>query len=130
MSGKVRRRILDYLRERGSAPVYQIARDLGISYGAAQWHLYVLEREGEVFTVLEGRRRVVMLRNSLDAYLYSLDMTGFFKELWQFLRSLGVEGSSRFVDVVKKLESVHEEIALAILTIVKNLYYVRSGEKS
>jgi DNA-binding transcriptional ArsR family regulator len=57
-SVEARRRIVEFLRERGGASVYQIAKALGISYGAAQWHIYVLEREGVVFSVVQGRRRI------------------------------------------------------------------------
>lgn len=121
-SREVRRRILEYLRSVGSASVYQIAKALGISYGAVQWHLYVLERGGEVFTVSWGRRRMVMLRDSLEAYLYGLDMTGFFKEFWQFLRSRGVGGSTPLMEVVKMLEESHGEVASCLLAIAKALY--------
>lgn len=126
-SREVRGRILEYLRSVGSASVYQIAKALGISYGAVQWHLYVLERDGVVLVVSLGKRRVAMLRDSLEAYLYGLNMTGFFKELWQFLRSRGVEGSTPLMEVVRMLDETYGEVASSLLAIARNLYYVKKG---
>jgi Predicted transcriptional regulator len=125
---EVRRRIVELLRERGGASVYQIAKALGISYGAAQWHLYVLERDGVVFTVSQGRRRVVVLRDSFDAYVGSLRMMDFFRDLWEFLRSRGVEASTPFLDAVRVLGE--GDVSSAFLSIAKNLYYWKRGEGS
>jgi DNA-binding transcriptional ArsR family regulator len=122
----VRRRIVEFLRGRGGASVYQIAKELGISYGAAQWHLYVLERDGVVFTVLQGRRRVVVLRDSFDAYVGSLRMMDFFRDLWEFLRSRGVEGSTPFLEAVRSLGE--GDVSSSLVSIAKNLYYWRRGE--
>ncbi|MCU7788794.1 helix-turn-helix domain-containing protein [Pyrobaculum sp. 3827-6] len=122
---EVRRRIVEYLRATGGASVYQIAKALGISYGAAQWHLYVLERDGVVFTVSHGRKRVAVLRDSLDAYLHSLKMADFFKELWAFLRARGVSSESSFMEVVRGLEADWRDVASALLAIAKNLYHVK-----
>jgi Predicted transcriptional regulators len=120
---EARRRIVELLRERGGASVYQIAKSLGISYGAAQWHIYVLEREGIVFSVLQGRRRIVVLRDSFDAYLGSLRMMDFFRDFWEFLRARGVSGESRFLDVVNSLGE--RDVAAALLSISKAVYYWR-----
>jgi len=126
-SAEARRRIVEFLRERGGASVYQIAKALGISYGAAQWHLYVLERERVVFTVLQGRRRVVVLRDSFDAYVGSLRMMDFFRDLWEFLRSRGVEGSTPFLEAVR---SVGEgDVYSSLVSIAKSLYYWRKSEE-
>jgi DNA-binding transcriptional ArsR family regulator len=127
-SAEARRRVVELLRERGGASVYQIAKALGISYGAAQWHIYVLEREGVVFSVLQGRRRVVVLRDSFDAYVGSLRMMDFFRDLWEFLRSRGVEGSTPFLEAVR---SVGEgDVSSSLVSIAKHLYYWRkSGER-
>jgi DNA-binding transcriptional ArsR family regulator len=126
-SVEARRRIVEFLRERGGASVYQIAKALGISYGAAQWHIYVLEREGVVFSVVQGRRRVVVLRDSLDAYLGSLRMMDFFRDFWLFLRSRGVSGESKFLDVVDSLGE--GDVAAALVSIAKHLYYWRKSEE-
>lgn len=124
-SEAVRRRIVEYLRGAGEASVYQVAKALGISYGAAQWHLYVLEREGVVVSVARGRRRVVMLRDSFDAYLHGLKMADFFKELWGFLRSRGVSTDSAFLEAVRMLEGEGRELAEAFVSIAKFLYSQR-----
>ncbi|AFA39671.1 Bacterial regulatory protein, arsR family [Pyrobaculum oguniense TE7] len=126
-SEAVRRRIVEYLRGAGEASVYQVAKALGISYGAAQWHLYVLEREGVVVSVARGRRRVVMLRDSFDAYLHGLKMADFFKELWGFLRSRGVSPDSAFLEAVRMLEGEGRELAEAFVSIAKFLYSQRGG---
>ncbi|ACB39714.1 putative transcriptional regulator [Pyrobaculum neutrophilum V24Sta] len=125
---EVRRRIVELLRERGSASVYQIAKALGISYGAAQWHLYVLERDGVVFTVVQGRKRIAVLRDSLDAYLNSLKMTDFFRDLWAYLRSRGIDGSTPFMEAVLSLEEDRREVGLSLLSIARNLYHWRRGQ--
>ncbi|MEL9989990.1 MAG: helix-turn-helix transcriptional regulator [Thermoproteus sp.] len=49
-----RRQVLELLKKRGPLTVSQIARELGASIGAVQWHLYVLEREGFVRRVQSG----------------------------------------------------------------------------
>jgi DNA-binding transcriptional ArsR family regulator len=126
-SVEVRRRIVEFLRGRGGASVYQIAKELGISYGSAQWHLYVLEREGVVFTVLQGRRRVVVLRDSFDAYVGSLRVMDFFRDLWEFLRSRGVEGSTPFLEAVRSLGE--GDVSSSLVSIAKSLYYWRRGEE-
>jgi len=125
---EVRRRIVEFLRERGGASVYQIAKALGISYGAAQWHLYVLEREGVVFTVLQGRRRIVVLRDSFEAYVGSLRMMDFFRDLWEFLRSRGVEGSTPFLEAVRSLGE--GDVSSSFLSIAKSLYHWKREEGS
>jgi hypothetical protein len=85
-----------------------------------------LEREGVVFTVLQGRRRVVVLRDSFDAYVGSLRMMDFFRDLWEFLRSRGVEGSTPFLEAVR---SVGEgDVSSSLVSIAKSLYYWRRGE--
>ena len=100
---------------------------MGISYGAAQWHIYVLEREGIVFSVVQGRRQIVVLRDSLDAYLGSLRMMDFFRDFWRFLQSRGVSGESKFLDVVESLGE--GDVAAALVSIAKNLYYWRKSEE-
>ncbi|AAL63773.1 P. aerophilum family 453, possible regulatory protein [Pyrobaculum aerophilum str. IM2] len=124
---EVRRRIVEYLKATGGASVYQIAKALGISYGAAQWHLYVLERDGVVFTVSHGKKRIAVLRDSLDAYLHSLKMADFFKELWAYLRSRGVSSETPFMEVIDMLNEDRRDIALALLSIAKNLYQMKKA---
>lgn len=49
------------LKQRNPLTVYQIAKHLGLSYGAAQWHVFVFEREGLVKTVKVGEKRLVYI---------------------------------------------------------------------
>lgn len=121
----VRRRIVEYLRETGGATVYQIAKALGISYGSVQWHVYVLERDGVVFTVTKGRRKVVVLRDNLDVYIGSLTVTDFFRDLWQLLRSEGIGGSTSFLRAVEALGESWRDVADALVVIARSLYKFR-----
>lgn len=49
-----RREIASFLNRVGAATMSQIAKAVGKSWGATQWHLYVLEREGKVKSVRVG----------------------------------------------------------------------------
>jgi DNA-binding transcriptional ArsR family regulator len=53
----VQEKILEMLRQGGAAPVYKLAKLLGLTYGGAQWHIDRLERRGLVYTVRVGKRR-------------------------------------------------------------------------
>jgi predicted ArsR family transcriptional regulator len=55
-------KILEILRKEGAAPVYKLAKSLGLTYGGAQWHIYRLECRGLVYTVRVGGRRYVALK--------------------------------------------------------------------
>ncbi|MEZ0319456.1 MAG: winged helix-turn-helix domain-containing protein [Pyrobaculum sp.] len=126
--GEVRRRILEFLKSTGGASIYQIAKNLGLSYGAAQWHVFVLEREGLVMTVVHGRRRVAIPRDTFDAYLSSLKVKDFFRDLWQLLRGFGIEGDTPFVSALRVLQEERRGVAACLLDIAKNLYEAgRSG---
>lgn len=50
----VRREILKTVEEMGAATLSQIVKKLGKSWGAVQWHVYVLEREGKLKSVKIG----------------------------------------------------------------------------
>ncbi|MGC8994020.1 MAG: helix-turn-helix domain-containing protein [Pyrobaculum sp.] len=54
--------ILDILRREGPVPIYRLAKELGLSYGAVQWYVFSLERDGVVETVKIGKRRYVALK--------------------------------------------------------------------
>ncbi|ACB39744.1 transcriptional regulator, ArsR family [Pyrobaculum neutrophilum V24Sta] len=49
-----RREILNVVEKMGAATLSQIAKATGRGWGAVQWHLYVLEREGRVRSVRIG----------------------------------------------------------------------------
>jgi len=49
-----RMQLLQIIKERGPLTQGQLARLTGMSWGALQWHLYVLEREGLVERVRQG----------------------------------------------------------------------------
>ncbi|MEM5826717.1 MAG: helix-turn-helix transcriptional regulator [Pyrobaculum sp.] len=50
----VRREILKTVEEMGAATLSQIVKKLGKSWGAVQWHVYILEREGRLKSVKIG----------------------------------------------------------------------------
>jgi DNA-binding transcriptional ArsR family regulator len=50
----VRREIVQTIEKMGAATLSQIVKATGRSWGAVQWHLYVLEREGRVKSVRIG----------------------------------------------------------------------------
>lgn len=118
---------MEFLKSTGGASIYQIAKNLGLSYGAAQWHVFVLEREGLVMTVVHGRRRIAVPRDTFDAYLNSIKVKDFFKELWQLLRGLGIDGDTPFVAALMALQEERREVASSLLSIAKNLYEARKG---
>lgn len=49
-----RREILRIVEQLGAATLAQIAKATGKSWGAVQWHVYVLEREGRLKSVKIG----------------------------------------------------------------------------
>lgn len=49
-----RRRILQFVEQVGAATLAQIAKAIGKSWGSAQWHVYVLEREGKLKSIKIG----------------------------------------------------------------------------
>ncbi|RFA92628.1 ArsR/SmtB family transcription factor [Pyrobaculum aerophilum] len=50
----VRREILRVVEQMGAATMSQIAKATGKSWGAVQWHVYVLEREGKLKSIRIG----------------------------------------------------------------------------
>jgi predicted transcriptional regulator len=50
----VRREIVQIIEKMGAATLSQIVKATGRGWGAVQWHLYVLEREGRVKSVRIG----------------------------------------------------------------------------
>jgi len=50
----IRREILAHIEKMGAATLSQIVKATGRSWGAVQWHIYVLEREGRLKSVKVG----------------------------------------------------------------------------
>lgn len=65
LASHLRRRIVELLREAGPLTQSQLAGALGLSWGALQWHLYVLEREGLVKKVYDGYKPLYYVTSSL-----------------------------------------------------------------
>ncbi|MEZ0318449.1 MAG: winged helix-turn-helix domain-containing protein [Pyrobaculum sp.] len=62
------RQFLELLDKRGPLTVSQIAKELGTSLGATQWHLYVLEREGLIRRVEAGGVAVYTTRRHVGPF--------------------------------------------------------------
>jgi len=54
-------------------------------------------------------------------------MADFFKELWAYLRSRGVSSETPFMEVIDMLNEDRRDIALALLSIAKNLYQMKKA---
>lgn len=50
----LRRQIIEAVQKMGAATLSQIAKAVGKSWGAVQWHVYVLEREGRLRSIKIG----------------------------------------------------------------------------
>ena len=50
----IRREILAHIEKMGAATLSQIVKATGKTWGAVQWHIYVLEREGRLKSVKVG----------------------------------------------------------------------------
>ncbi|MFN3805345.1 MAG: winged helix-turn-helix domain-containing protein [Pyrobaculum sp.] len=73
----VRREILAAVEKMGAATLAQIAKTLGRSWGAVQWHVYVLEREGRLKSVKIGPFTYYYInpRAAAEVILSSVDPT-------------------------------------------------------
>jgi len=57
-------KLLDLVRSRCVASVYEIAKELGISYGTAQWYVASLLRKGLAEDFKIGRKRYISVERS------------------------------------------------------------------
>lgn len=92
--------------------VYQLAKALGLSYGAVQWYVVKLERMGVVKTIKVGNRRyvalgeaswedVVRVRDVLEDFLRALAAHGV--GLDATLRQAFDKLDSRLADLLREL---------------------------
>ncbi|AEA12879.1 regulatory protein, ArsR [Thermoproteus uzoniensis 768-20] len=71
----LKRQIVEAVQRMGAATLSQIAKAVGRSWGAVQWHVYVLEREGKLKSVKVGpfTYYYVDRRAAADVILSSVD---------------------------------------------------------
>jgi DNA-binding transcriptional ArsR family regulator len=107
--GGPREEIVEALRKLGAVPVYRLAKILGMSYGAVQWYVFTLEREGVVRTFRVGRKRYVTLNT--DEWMDSVIVVDVLEELAMTLRALGVDPGMSLRDALALLERKAPHIA-------------------
>ena len=104
-----RKAILEILRREGPVPVYRLAKALGLSYGAVQWHIFTLEREGLVETIRVGKRQYVALKTADVAR--TIKVADALEELALTLRAYGVRPDMSLQEAIELLEKKAPHIA-------------------
>jgi DNA-binding transcriptional ArsR family regulator len=113
----VQEKILEILRQEGAAPVYKLAKSLGLTYGGAQWHIDRLERRGLVYTIRVGGRRYVALKG-VDLFA-KVTVEDVVEELVQALSAYGVELKTPLREALEKLEAKAPHLAEALRLIAE-----------
>ncbi|MGC9119568.1 MAG: helix-turn-helix domain-containing protein [Thermoproteus sp.] len=115
-------RALDLLRREGPQPVYKIAKALGLSYGAAQWLVFRMEREGLVRTVKVGGRRYVCLPAGGGPPARLRDLLA---ELRRAVKGLEDETPERAVEELERrgMREAAEALRLLARAFFRNLYF-------
>lgn len=108
--------ILDIVRREGPISLYYLAKALGVSYGTAQWYVYIMEREGLVSTVKVGRRRYVVLRSS--DWLSKIRVGDILEEFMLTLAAYGVKPDMTFEEAIKILGKKSPHVAELLYKIV------------
>ncbi|ABL88986.1 putative transcriptional regulator [Pyrobaculum islandicum DSM 4184] len=101
--------ILEILKREGPVPVYRLAKALGVSYGAVQWYIYTLEKEGVVETVKIGKRRYVVLKAS--DWMGNVKVGDILDEFLLTLSALGVKPEMTLREALETLEKRAPHIA-------------------
>jgi DNA-binding transcriptional ArsR family regulator len=97
--------------------VYKLVKSLGLTYGAAQWHIGKLERRGLVYTVRIGGRRYVALKGvDLFAKVTVKDVV---EELVQALSAYGVELKTPLREALERLEAKAPHLAETLRLIAE-----------
>ena len=113
----VQEKMLEILRQEGAAPVYKLAKLLGLTYGGVQWHIDRLERRGLVYTIKVGRRRYVVLKG-VDL-LTKMTVEDVVEELVQALSAYGVELKTPLREALERLEAKAPHLAEALRLIAE-----------
>lgn len=109
--------ILEILRREGPAPIYKLAKELGLSYGAVQWYVFSLEREGLVETIKVGKRRYVALKTS--DWLGNIRVADVLEDFILTLAAFGVKSDMTLRDALAVLEKKAPHIAELLKKMVE-----------
>jgi len=116
----VQEKILEMLRQEGPVPVYKLTKSLGLTYGAAQWHIDRLERRGLVYTVKIGGRRYVALK---DANPFTkITVEDVINELKYNISAYGIEPQTPLQEALERLKNKAPHLAEALRLIAERKY--------
>jgi len=101
--------IVDILRREGPMPIYRLAKELGLSYGATQWYVFTLEREGVVETAKVGKRRYVMLKTA--DWMSNIKVSDVLEEFMLTLAAFGVKPDMAIKEAIDILEKKAPHVA-------------------
>ncbi len=121
---EVKTNILDLLRKEGPQPVYKIAKALGLSYGAAQWHIFYLERQGLVKTYKVGNRRYAAINPAADA-LSIIKVEDVLEDVALTLMAYGIKPNMTVAEAVERLERVAPHLAELVKMMAEERYKER-----
>ncbi len=109
--------ILEILRREGPVPVYRLAKALGLTYGAVQWYIFSLEREGLVHTIKIGKRRYVALKTS--DWFANVKVADVMEEFLLTLLTFGVKPDMTLREAIEVLEKKAPHIAELLRKLVE-----------
>lgn len=101
--------IVEILRKEGPMPIYRLAKEVGLSYGATQWYVFTLEREGIVETVKIGKRRYVMLKTT--DWMSSIKVSDVLEDFMLTLAAFGVKPDMSIQKAVEILDRKAPHVA-------------------
>ena len=107
--------IIRLLKEKGPLSVYQLVKELRVTYGAVQYYIGRLMKRGKIYTVKVGARRYVML-NGQD-WLKALRVEDVLEELNAALRQAKIEPKTPLHEALKTLERTAPHVAEALMYI-------------
>ncbi len=109
--------ILELLRREGPVTVYRIAKEFGVTYGTAQWHVGRLEKRGIVYTVRIGQKRYVALKG-VDA-LQKVTVKDVLDEITHVLSAHGVKPEMPLQEALERLEAKAPHLAEALRLVAR-----------
>lgn len=121
---EVKTSILDLLRKEGPQPVHKIAKSLGLSYGAAQWHIFYLERQGLVKTYKIGNRRYAAINLDADV-LNIIKVEDILEDLVLTLMAYGIKPNMTVAEAVERLAKRAPHLAELVKEIAEERYKER-----
>ena len=107
---------MEMLRREGPVTVYRIAKEFGLTYGKAQWHVGKLQRRGFVYTVRVGSKRCVALSGA--DVLQKVTVKDVLEELMRAI-STHVEPEMTVQEALERLEAKAPSLAEALRLIAQ-----------